>query len=95
MIPLALTPNFVYGVPGLFRPTGLGAALPRIAALTATCESDLATLESWFGLSGGFGSNNPVTILIDQQGKVVRYWESVDGNSEIQTAVEQIVKRRS
>jgi peroxiredoxin len=36
----------------------------------------------------------PVAILIDEQGKVVNYWEGVDTKTELQTAVERILNRR-
>jgi peroxiredoxin len=35
----------------------------------------------------------PVVILIDEQGKVVEYWEGMDDQSQVQTAVEEIVNR--
>ena len=35
----------------------------------------------------------PVAILIDQQGKIVKYWEGLDEKSEVQTAVQQLVNR--
>lgn len=34
----------------------------------------------------------PVSILIDANGKVVKYWQGVNEHSEVQTAVERVVK---
>ncbi|HEX3877955.1 MAG TPA: TlpA disulfide reductase family protein [Bryobacteraceae bacterium] len=36
----------------------------------------------------------PVAILIDGQGKVVKYWEGEEAKSDVQTAVEQVLQRR-
>ena len=36
----------------------------------------------------------PVAILIDEQGKIVKYWQGLDEKSEVQAAVEGIVNRR-
>jgi hypothetical protein len=35
----------------------------------------------------------PVPILIDQQGRVVEYWESVEDKSEVQLMVELTLNR--
>ena len=37
----------------------------RVWALQATCETDLARLESLFGVTGGFGPNHRVTVSVE------------------------------
>jgi peroxiredoxin len=37
----------------------------------------------------------PVVILIDEQGKVVEYWEGMDDQSQVQTAVEESLQHPS
>ncbi|HYK37811.1 hypothetical protein [Alloacidobacterium sp.] len=65
-IPVALTENFVYEIADSpLNPAGFGEAFRRTAALAATCEADLTTLETLFGVNGGFGSTNRVNVSID------------------------------
>lgn len=61
------TENFVYetAAASILRPLDFGAAWARANALVATCEADLATLQKWFGIQGGFGPANKVTVLVD------------------------------
>jgi hypothetical protein len=63
------TENFIYET-APFDPlhpdlADFGAAWARANALAATCECDLATLQKWFGVSGGFGPANKVTVRLD------------------------------
>jgi hypothetical protein len=55
------------GLPA-FSPSHLvdfGATWARANALADTCEEDFRTLQKWFGVPGGFGPSNKVTITID------------------------------
>lgn len=36
----------------------------RANAILSVCESELAELENWFGVSGGFGTNNRITVNV-------------------------------
>ena len=40
--------------------------LRRAKAVRSSCESDFAQLRAWFKSSGGFGTKNRVTVLIDK-----------------------------
>ena len=62
---LTATQNFLFEVPGVWNPAAFGEAFRRAAAVAATCESDLATLEDWFSVGGGLGPSNRIKVLFD------------------------------
>lgn len=45
-----------------YDPAVLPNSPKRADALRRVCESELAALEGWFGVSGGFGTGNRITI---------------------------------
>ena len=64
------TANFVY----LYQDSLADAAVAKQRAqyflTSGFCEKDLATLEPWFGVTGGFGSSNPISTHIDRSGSL-------------------------
>ena len=51
------------------------------------CESDLATLEGWFGVNGGFGPGNRIKVIIDRPGSLgLNGGYHTDGSTSIQIA---------
>ena len=59
------TTNFSYNYADSLNAADKAAAIAHANALAETCENDLVVLESMFGVSGGFGPSNRVTIVID------------------------------
>ncbi len=59
------TTNFSYNYADGLNAADKAAAIAHANALAETCENDLVVLESMFGVSGGFGPSNRVTIVID------------------------------
>jgi len=60
---LTATPNFFFEVPTVWNPAAFGEAFRRATAVAATCDADLATLEDWFSVGGGFGPSNRVKVV--------------------------------
>ncbi|HYX51114.1 MAG TPA: hypothetical protein VE843_15310, partial [Ktedonobacteraceae bacterium] len=59
------TTNFSYNYADSLNATDKVAAIAHANALAETCENDLVVLQNMFGVSGGFGPSNRVTIVID------------------------------
>ncbi|MFM0389285.1 hypothetical protein [Paraburkholderia dipogonis] len=58
-------------------------ALRRAKALRRTCESEFATLMTWFGVTKGFGSSNRVTLHVENGNFASNKGYRTDGTTRI------------
>jgi hypothetical protein len=60
LVTLGQTTNFTYTYQDIYAD-----AKRRAKVLMATCETDLVKIEKLFGITGGFGVSNRVTLQVD------------------------------
>src|SRR5579871_4373814 len=64
------TANFAYYYQDSLTDPAVAKARALYFLNSKFCETDLTTLETWFGVSGGFGSGNLIQVHIDRSGSL-------------------------